>query len=482
MTDMKTYSRIFTAFAVCLCLVPLGAIAVDATEAGEENKEEVFSVPKPRTQDQFDRDMEALHRQYGGDTAAYSAKYAEEERKWKAEVAEYNDKVRGWNESHADSPQSTITIEDDSGVDGNDEISDDWENENDNEGDIKFGNFKKGDEEKLLEMYGDTGYEDKEEYKNDDGSKIEDDHQENVSDEEIDSETRKAKNQDADDLGDLIEDWAGKVWADSAVAAEGAVKAKAESMINTGAKKIQDNFFSTILESLPFFNDHKDAYEKMVGYARTETVTEQKTTTQNMTMSGMSAYGGRSFSWTISIPKTETYTREIEVHEKGLIDEEIKEEDDPNWKWDELSEAPDYYLDEENFNAFDWNYGGFKGGDSVWGGDPGNGSGPVIGNLKIGKDGLSFNYENGLAGWGLEDDDYSGALACLFVQDKDGNWVGGKFDWISTSRRTRDFTNIYNGYNGWDLSNVPKTTTAAFVIVSKDGKWRSNVITALWER
>ena len=60
--------------------------------------------------------------------------------------------------------------------------------------------------------------------------------------------------------------------------------------------------------------------------------------------------------------------------------------------------------------------------------------------------------------------------------------VGGKFDWISSSRSTRDFKNIYGGYGGWNLSNVPKTTTAAFVIVSKDGKWRSNIVVGLWER
>lgn len=459
----------------------MGAVAVDASGAGEENKEEVFSVPKPRTQDQFDRDMEALYRQYGGDTVAYSAKYAEEERKWKNEVTEYNRKVEEWNESHADSPQSTITIEDDSGVDGNDEISDDWKTENDNEGDIKFGNFKEGDEEKLLEMYGDTGYEDKEEYKNADGSDIVDDHCESISDQEVNDATRKAKDEDSDDLDDLIEGLAGTVWADPVAAVESMLTAKASEMVNTnkGSEKIDEKFFPFIIQSLPFFNDHVKAYEDFKGTpAWTESQDLKKVKT-----SSFDYY--RSLGWTITVLRGRKHgkadirlTREHEA--TGLYADDIDETStEPDWQ--ELPEAPDNYLDEENFAAFDWSFGGFKGGDAVWGGDPGNGSGPVIGNLKMGKDGLSFTYENGLAGWGLEKDDAS-ALACLFVKDNDGNWVGGKFDWISTSRQTRDFKNIYSGYNGWDLSNVPKTTTVAFVIVSKNGKWRSNVITALWER
>ena len=116
----------------------------------------------------------------------------------------------------------------------------------------------------------------------------------------------------------------------------------------------------------------------------------------------------------------------------------------------------------------------------------------MIGGLEMSKNGLSFEYDFDLSTWGLEETQYEGgphggAIACLFVLDNDGKWVGGKFDWISSSRRTRGFENIYGtgpegAYGGWDLSNVPKSTTAAFVIVSADGKLRSNVITARWDR
>ena len=158
-----------------------------------------------------------------------------------------------------------------------------------------------------------------------------------------------------------------------------------------------------------------------------------------------------------------------------LIDEEPVPEPQP--PTEEPVPPP---LDDVSFADFNWKYGGFRGGDALFAGDA-EGSGPVISKLKIDNRGLSFNYDSDLSAWGLAHDD-AGALACLFVLDNDGEWVGGKFDWISSSRNTRDFENIHTGYEGWDLSNVPKFTVAAFVIVSRDGKKRSNVITSMWER
>ena len=140
--------------------------------------------------------------------------------------------------------------------------------------------------------------------------------------------------------------------------------------------------------------------------------------------------------------------------------------------------APDIeptILDDVFFGELHWDFGGFKGGKAE--------KGDVqIAGLKMKKDGLSFKYVEDLSHWGLAHTDYSGALACLFVCDKDGRWVGGKFDWISSSRRTRDFHNVYGGYNGWSLSNVSNPCPVAFVIVSKDGKKRSNVISGTWKR
>lgn len=132
-------------------------------------------------------------------------------------------------------------------------------------------------------------------------------------------------------------------------------------------------------------------------------------------------------------------------------------------------------IDDIYFGELDWCFGGFKG-------DGADRDRVLICNLEMAKKGLRFIYLQDLSVWGMDYTDYSGALACLFVCDNDGNWVGGKFDWISSSRNKRDFENIYTGYHGWSLRNVPNPCTAAFVIVSADGKKRSNVISAIWER
>ena len=131
--------------------------------------------------------------------------------------------------------------------------------------------------------------------------------------------------------------------------------------------------------------------------------------------------------------------------------------------------------DEAPYGAFSWAYGGFNGSRAAL-------DAPRIGALKMnGMSGLSYNWVGpNLSAWGLGHTD-AGALACLFVRRSDGSWIGGKFDWISSSRTTRDFRNL-GGYNGWSLTGVPNPTQAAFVIVSADGRRRSNVITADWRR
>ena len=133
------------------------------------------------------------------------------------------------------------------------------------------------------------------------------------------------------------------------------------------------------------------------------------------------------------------------------------------------------YLDAAPFETFKWVYGGFHG-------DKARPREVAIADLKMKPDGMSFKWVQDLSAWGISNDDASQALACLFVMNKNGEWVGGKFDWISSSRSTRDFKNIYEGYNDWSLENVPNPCPAAFVVVSKDGGKRSNVIAAMWQR
>jgi hypothetical protein len=131
--------------------------------------------------------------------------------------------------------------------------------------------------------------------------------------------------------------------------------------------------------------------------------------------------------------------------------------------------------DEADYSAFTWAYGGFNGARAAL-------DKPRIESLRMnGMSGLSYRWAGpDLSAWGIAHTD-AAALACLFVRRADGSWVGGKFDWISSSRTTRDFKNL-GGYKGWTLAGIPNPCKAAFVIVSADGRRRSNVITADWRR
>ena len=134
----------------------------------------------------------------------------------------------------------------------------------------------------------------------------------------------------------------------------------------------------------------------------------------------------------------------------------------------------DVGADQVPFGALKWTFGGKPNGAGARNG------GVVISGARFSAGGVSFSYVKDLSAWGYS----SGALggvACLFVQKENGQWVGGKFDWISSSRRSRDFANVYGGYEGWSLAGVPSPCQAAFVIVSPDGKRRSNVIVGSWQ-
>ena len=125
-----------------------------------------------------------------------------------------------------------------------------------------------------------------------------------------------------------------------------------------------------------------------------------------------------------------------------------------------------------DFNSLDWCWGGFSGKKA----QPVDGV--EISNLKVSSDSMSYSWKSGgCEKLGAKDrSDASQTLACLFCK-VDGQWKGGKFDWISTSRKSRSLENIYGNYGGWDASAISKAEAYAFVIVSKDGKRRTNVIT-----
>lgn len=134
--------------------------------------------------------------------------------------------------------------------------------------------------------------------------------------------------------------------------------------------------------------------------------------------------------------------------------------------------AQDRAGDSISFSALSWSYGGFKGGAASLV------DGCAIDALKVSSSGMSYKWTaGGCESLGAASKTDAACLACLFVRGADGQWRGGKFDWISTSRTTRGFENIHGGYNGWDPQAIAKADAYAFVIVSKDGKRRTNVIT-----
>lgn len=73
-------------------------------------------------------------------------------------------------------------------------------------------------------------------------------------------------------------------------------------------------------------------------------------------------------------------------------------------------------------------------------------------------------------------DEYKNTFACIFYWNQTfKKWIGGKFDEISTSRTWRPLDNCAN-YRGWKWEPFASAGKYAFLIVSKDGKLRTNVI------
>lgn len=124
-----------------------------------------------------------------------------------------------------------------------------------------------------------------------------------------------------------------------------------------------------------------------------------------------------------------------------------------------------------DFSQLDWCYGSFNGSNAACV------ENAKIGGLSISSSGLRYEWISG----GCETIDAANThenancIAALFVRGADDAWRGGKFDWISSDRLTRDFKNIVSGYNGWDPAAVRSAQEFAFVIVSKDGRRRTNV-------
>lgn len=112
-----------------------------------------------------------------------------------------------------------------------------------------------------------------------------------------------------------------------------------------------------------------------------------------------------------------------------------------------------------------WSYGGFDGSKAKVADDA------VLAGATLKGDTLSISWAKGgceqLGASGAED--AAVTMACLFVETDGGGAVGGKFEWISTSRRTRDVKNIKTGYNGWPKDALEKGGRLWFCIASTKG-------------
>lgn len=127
-------------------------------------------------------------------------------------------------------------------------------------------------------------------------------------------------------------------------------------------------------------------------------------------------------------------------------------------------------VDAVPFGDLVWAYGGFNASGAVL-------DTPRLSGASCNGRRYSYKWDVGLSGWGLGNDE-AGAICAVFIE-RDGKWIGGKFDWISTSRASRELKHL-ESYSTWPKSGIklPVTGRVAFVVTSADGKRRSNVIVA----
>lgn len=128
-------------------------------------------------------------------------------------------------------------------------------------------------------------------------------------------------------------------------------------------------------------------------------------------------------------------------------------------------------VDDVDYSDLDWCYGGFRGRAAVRSEDVRI----VLDSVSGG--GLRYHFALGdlRSISPANTHDNPDCIAALFVCGPGGVWRGGKFDWISSDRLARDFSNIRTGYHGWPTDAVETAEAYAFVIVSNDGRVRTNV-------
>ena len=117
-----------------------------------------------------------------------------------------------------------------------------------------------------------------------------------------------------------------------------------------------------------------------------------------------------------------------------------------------------------------WQYGGVNASGAKL-------DSPRLSGLSCNGRSVSYHWDVGMSGWGLSNGD-AGAICAVFFE-RGGQWIGGKFDWVSTSRSSRELKHVET-YSNWPSSGIklPWRGRVAFVVVSADGRRRSNVLIA----
>lgn len=127
-------------------------------------------------------------------------------------------------------------------------------------------------------------------------------------------------------------------------------------------------------------------------------------------------------------------------------------------------------VDQLDYALLKWQYGGVNASGAKL-------DSPRLSGLSCNGRAVSYRWDVGMSGWGLGNGD-AGAICCIFFE-RGGQWTGGKFDWISVSRTNRELKHV-SSYSNWPSSGItlPWRGRVAFVVVSADGRRRSNVLVA----
>lgn len=132
--------------------------------------------------------------------------------------------------------------------------------------------------------------------------------------------------------------------------------------------------------------------------------------------------------------------------------------------------TPSATVDKLDYALLRWQYGGVNASGAKL-------DSPRLSSLSCNGRAVSYRWDVGMSGWGLSNGDAGAICAVFFLRD--GQWIGGKFDWVSVSRSNRELKHV-ESYSNWPSSGIklPWRGRVAFVVVSADGRRRSNVVIA----